>query len=390
MSTSFNEQFDQHGAWRRGFGLRLKLLAEWMKDHELLDAGVEERLRRLEIQVRADKVMVAFVGEFSRGKSELINAIFFAGYGRRIMPASAGRTTMCPTEMGYDADVPPCLRLLPIETRLQPQALMEWRMAPEKWTRVDLDVNNPQVWDDWYAYCSRMGATLKLCDGAITTNEFLAAKIRDFSGLPVAVVPNFMNREQLELSERVFAAKQDQQPGADGLIHLGYFSGSPSHNRDFALIIPALEELLEEDLNLGLVVVGYIEAGPRLERFGKRVTRHHFQDYVNLQKLVGSVEINLMPLQFNVFTNSKSELKYFEAAAVGTISVASPSLVYARTIRHGDNGYLAQCHQWTDVIGEAVQQLGSPDMPLRGRADALSRYTGAQQLDCIRAALGLE
>jgi hypothetical protein len=52
VSTSFNEQFDQHGAWRREFGLRLKLLAEWMKDHDLLDAGVEERLRRLEMQVR--------------------------------------------------------------------------------------------------------------------------------------------------------------------------------------------------------------------------------------------------------------------------------------------------------------------------------------------------
>jgi hypothetical protein len=144
LATSFNEQFDQHGTWRREFALRLKLLGEWMKDHDLLDAAVEERLHRLEMQVRADKVMVAFVAEFSRGKSELINAIFFAGYGRRIMPASAGRTTMCPTEMGYDADVPPCLRLLPIETRLQPQSLMEWRMVPEKWTRVDLDVNDPQ------------------------------------------------------------------------------------------------------------------------------------------------------------------------------------------------------------------------------------------------------
>ena len=143
MSKSFNDQFDQHGAWRREFALRLKLLAEWMKDHELLDPAVEERLQRLESQVRSDKVMVAFVAEFSRGKSELINAIFFAGYGRRIMPASAGRTTMCPTELGYDADVPPCLRLLPIESRLQPQALMEWRMVPEKWTCVDLDVNDP-------------------------------------------------------------------------------------------------------------------------------------------------------------------------------------------------------------------------------------------------------
>lgn len=144
MGTSFNEKFDQHGTWRREFALRLKLLAEWMKDHELLDAAVEERLRRLETRVRADKVMVAFVAEFSRGKSELINAIFFAGYGRRIMPASAGRTTMCPTEMGYDSDVPPCLRLLPIETRMQPQSLMEWRMVPEKWTRIDLDVNDPK------------------------------------------------------------------------------------------------------------------------------------------------------------------------------------------------------------------------------------------------------
>ena len=141
---SFNEQFDQHGAWRREFALRLKLLAEWMRSHDLLNAAVEERLRRLEAQVRSDKVMVAFVAEFSRGKSELINAIFFAGYGRRIMPASAGRTTMCPTELGYDADIPPCLRLLPIETRLQTQALMEWRAVPEKWTRVDLDVNDPK------------------------------------------------------------------------------------------------------------------------------------------------------------------------------------------------------------------------------------------------------
>ena len=92
MATSFNEQFDQHGTWRREFALRLKLLSEWMKENDLLDAAVEERLRRLENQVRSEKVMVAFVAEFSRGKSEMINAVFFAGYGRRIMPASAGRT----------------------------------------------------------------------------------------------------------------------------------------------------------------------------------------------------------------------------------------------------------------------------------------------------------
>lgn len=141
---TFNQELDEHGAWRRQFALRLKLLAEWLSDHDLMEPGIRERLDQLHAQVKEDKIMVAFVAEFSRGKSELINAVFFAGYGRRIMPASAGRTTMCPTELGYDVEVPPCIRLLPIETRLQKQSLLEWRNAPEKWERVDLDVNDPK------------------------------------------------------------------------------------------------------------------------------------------------------------------------------------------------------------------------------------------------------
>lgn len=143
MGPSFNEQFDQHGAWRRAFAQQLQQLAGWLGSHELMDSAVEERLRRLESQVRSDKVMVAFVAEFSRGKSELINALFFADYGRRIMPASAGRTTMCPTELGYDPASPPSLRLLPIDTRLQPQGLAEWRHRPERWVEIALDVARP-------------------------------------------------------------------------------------------------------------------------------------------------------------------------------------------------------------------------------------------------------
>ncbi len=141
---SFNQDLDEHGAWRKQFALRLKLLSEWLIDRDLMQPGVRDRLEQLHADVKNDKIMVAFVAEFSRGKSELINAVFFAGYGRRIMPASAGRTTMCPTELAFDAEVPPCLRLLPIESRLQPQSLLDWRSAPHKWERVDLDVNDPK------------------------------------------------------------------------------------------------------------------------------------------------------------------------------------------------------------------------------------------------------
>ena len=142
MGPSFNEQFDQHGAWRRAFAHKLRQFGQWLAANELVDAAIEERLARLEEQVRSDKVVVAFVAEFSRGKSELINALFFADYGRRIMPASAGRTTMCPTELGYEAGSRACLRLLPIETRMKSQGLAEWRHKSDAWTELLLDMDD--------------------------------------------------------------------------------------------------------------------------------------------------------------------------------------------------------------------------------------------------------
>ncbi|AVO50098.1 dynamin family protein [Melaminivora suipulveris] len=142
MLPSFNEQFDQHGAWRRDFARQLGQLGQWLQTHDLMDAALQERLQHLHEQVRRDKVMVAFVAEFSRGKSELINAVFFAGYGRRIMPASAGRTTMCPTELGYEGGTPASLRLLPIETRMQSLGLAEWRLRSDRWVEVPLDMQD--------------------------------------------------------------------------------------------------------------------------------------------------------------------------------------------------------------------------------------------------------
>lgn len=138
----FTDNIYHHSIWRQEVDMRLKNLSQWLEERDLLAPDVRSQLERIQLQNRSDKIMVAFVAEFSRGKSELINAIFFAGYGRRIMPASAGRTTMCPTELGYDPQVPHCLRLLPIETRLQMQGLAEWRLKPERWVEVPLQVGD--------------------------------------------------------------------------------------------------------------------------------------------------------------------------------------------------------------------------------------------------------
>lgn len=257
-------------------------------------------------------------------------------------------------------------------------------------TTLDLDPRDPRVWNDWFAYTSRLGATLALCDGAITTTPTLAERIRSVTDVPVAIVPNFLNREQLALSDALFDAKRERAPGEDGLVHLGYFSGSPSHNRDFAMVVPALQTLLDEDESLGVVVVGFIEPGPALERFGSRVKKFPFQDYVNLQRLIAQVEYNLMPLQYNVFTHCKSELKYFDAAVVGTPSIASPTVSYRAAIQHGENGWLAQSHQWLAVLRQVLAQRSRyHDVAGHAQRQARSRYAWTSQRQTILSALGL-
>lgn len=143
MMPTFASHLDALGQWRADTDARLAALARFAREHDLLDDASAEWFDAMRHRLSGEKLMVAFVAEFSRGKSELINAIFFSDKGRRMMPASAGRTTMCPVELGYEAEDPIGLSLLPIETRLQAASLAEYRRLPKEWTWIELDLSNP-------------------------------------------------------------------------------------------------------------------------------------------------------------------------------------------------------------------------------------------------------
>jgi hypothetical protein len=128
------QDFQQYSAWRQSVAEALQSYQGWVDEAGLFDAASEQRLARALARLADDRLSVAFVAEFSRGKSELINAIFFADYGQRILPSAAGRTTMCPTELMYDASLPPSLRLLPIETRASHLSTSDYRDEPDAWT----------------------------------------------------------------------------------------------------------------------------------------------------------------------------------------------------------------------------------------------------------------
>jgi hypothetical protein len=143
MKPTFATHLDALGQWRQATDARLAELARFVREHDLLDDGLSEWFEAMRFRLSGEKLMVAFVAEFSRGKSELINAIFFSDKGRRMMPASAGRTTMCPVELGYGAEDPVGLSLLPIDTRLEPTSLAEYRRSPGAWTHIPLALDNP-------------------------------------------------------------------------------------------------------------------------------------------------------------------------------------------------------------------------------------------------------
>lgn len=142
-SATMQSQFDQHQTWCVSFSKRLTAMAEWFDNNHLTDAAVYAEINRLRYQLSSQQVMVAVVAEFSRGKSELINALFFAHYGRRIMPAGAGRTTMCPTEIGWNPALPISIRLLPIRTRTEAGSLAHWRVRPDAWVSFAFNPQEP-------------------------------------------------------------------------------------------------------------------------------------------------------------------------------------------------------------------------------------------------------
>jgi len=149
-SDGFGQRLHDYGRWRERLADAIQTYQEWRDSapdndkEEERDRPQELRLYELVESLRTDKLNIALVGEFSRGKTELINAIFFSDYDRRLLPSTPGRTTMCPMEIGYDPNVEPCIRLLPIETRKSGLTITEHKKSPVNWTTIPFDLDSPE------------------------------------------------------------------------------------------------------------------------------------------------------------------------------------------------------------------------------------------------------
>lgn len=140
----FKQQLHEYSRWREQLVQAVDMYREWRTRYKLSDPNSTNAILNILNSLHNDQITLAFVAEFSRGKTELINALFFAETGMRLLPSSPGRTTMSPTELFWDEKGGSYIRLLKIETRLEEMSLLDYKRDPSQWTQIDLDCNSPQ------------------------------------------------------------------------------------------------------------------------------------------------------------------------------------------------------------------------------------------------------
>jgi glycosyltransferase involved in cell wall biosynthesis len=265
--------------------------------------------------------------------------------------------------------------------------------APEVFSRIAyLDTLPPERAQQFRADLQGQVRTFDACDCVLTTTGYLAAAAVA-RGKPAYVQRNACSAEMVQAAERAYALRPDRRSeplAAQRPVVLGYFSGTGSHNRDFATIAPVLADLLAYYPHLRLHIGGHLDlAGPLLPHVD-RIRRLPFVAWQELPNLLAHIHINLAPLELdNPFCQAKSEIKFTEAALVGVPTVASPTEAFAYAIDNGVDGLLAaNAEEWRAALVQLIEepQLAA-ELGEAARRKVYARYLPASAAPTLLATL---
>jgi glycosyltransferase involved in cell wall biosynthesis len=231
----------------------------------------------------------------------------------------------------------------------------------------------------WWQGVRRYRTTIEHADAFVTTTALLRARAADLTGLPSYVVPNGVGLVMGRLADA--AVGRSRSPGP---LRVGYFSGTDTHDHDWAAAEDAVVAAVLAHPDAELWLGGHLRASRALLALGRRVRRLPFLPWTELVGVLRDLDVNLAPLVLNdAFNESKSAIKWLEAALVETPTVAAPTAPFRDAIVSGTNGLLAGSHdEWYDAVTALLHdhvlraRLGS-----RGRRDALLRFSPHLQAD---------
>ncbi|WP_036300081.1 dynamin family protein [Methylotenera sp. L2L1] len=140
--SNLTSKITEYSQWRENLIATIDEYIDWPGHAESLNAIQELRLYDIKEILKKDQLVLAFLAEFSRGKTETINALFFSDFNQRLLPSEPGRTTMCPTEIFWSDKEEPCIKLLPIETRQSDDTLSYLKTTQDIWHKIRLDIHS--------------------------------------------------------------------------------------------------------------------------------------------------------------------------------------------------------------------------------------------------------
>jgi glycosyltransferase involved in cell wall biosynthesis/SAM-dependent methyltransferase/uncharacterized protein YbaR (Trm112 family) len=209
---------------------------------------------------------------------------------------------------------------------------------------------------------ARIRQTMLAADICFASTQELAFHMRG-ANKATFVLPNGFDQHAHDLSRR---SARNWRASHDGLIRIGYASGSRTHQRDLGLAIEAIARVLREHSECRLVLfrtpdgaipLTDVEEYPSLTGLEQQIEWRPLQHLMNLPTEMARFDINLAPLEVgNPFCEAKSELKFFDAALVDVPTIASPTEPFRRAIDHGKTGFLATSgDDWYVYIKRLVQ-----------------------------------
>jgi predicted GTPase len=131
-------------SWRYGVTTQIVRIADFIRAHGYSNIETEATFDRLTEKANAARVNIVFVAEEGRGKSELINALFFSDLGRRLLPSGELQATRCIIELRFDRNESPHLRVLPIESREAPRRFADLYADRSEWQIIPFTTDDPE------------------------------------------------------------------------------------------------------------------------------------------------------------------------------------------------------------------------------------------------------
>jgi hypothetical protein len=142
MLETLQSKVTEYQEWRASLTKTISDYRDWLAASPYSDSVRELRLYDVLEALKRDQIVIAFLAESSRGKTETINALFFTDSNPRFLPSDSGRASMCPVEIFWDAREEPSIRLLPTATRATNDSLTYLKTTPKVWDKFKLDIDS--------------------------------------------------------------------------------------------------------------------------------------------------------------------------------------------------------------------------------------------------------